>query len=882
MEIWNKLQIIINYNLTFTKIKKGYNVYPETTGKLYFYDKDGGTRGGGYIDLYTSTCYYKPSGDVPYTVTRLSDSSTFVEFANPMTLGTYDEVNTCFNYLFWSDDVNNSAGGGGDGEIVTKEHTEYRMRQKEQVKPTDDSQDWADTGNYRDDPEFDVIVDGCQCSREFQWVEDGVLCDGTNKCIKYKLQYKNSCSAKWEDYDPVKYMIGEIIETDSSECGTHEYKEEWDDTPYCGSELNKKYGYNLIPTNKYILLFAYVKRIDSDTWELVNCERPLDYKTYKANSFECGWIGKKTETFFERDLCGNDVIEKYPSITGISATTKYDVKTNHNYETLPYPTNTDEMEESEWVWRETGITYEAVVVEKESCDCGYYYLQWDETDEYICGSKLGAGYNNTSQYRKYEENKYCDGILLEPSGKYEWRLYDSQSCECGYRVSGGPEIDASVGYEYICGDVIDSLEDNYMYYKEYYYTECVDGSNKVYDKENNVHYVKTTHSTSSVTTCILDEELQANTTKVETIYRTYLDKNTNVYFVVNCNGEDYVEKTIVTERSEDCGYKERWTTSGTVCCGNLENENPIEFSILSTTGDWTRSDYQFTSNPIDHNQSTIMNIEFSISVECDIVINYDISSESYDKFYYQVYDMDYTGTTDPSLGGASGTKKGEYRVRNVKSGNHILSLKYRKDYSGVNGRDNVIVTISADRGLCNKYSKYEAQYFEYSVDGGENWKQPEPSEWRYGGLIEAQSEECGYIPKLTQWKLLCPDVTADDYQTPEDLDECVECHSHQNAPSLFAIEYEQISTDGGATWKDTGKTRTEKLLKWKSKACGYTGDIFETRWTNEYCNGKDLFGTKSIWVSSDNGDTWTEVEGSATIELKEENSPQCQGEEGGA
>lgn len=878
MEIWNKLQTIIMYNLTFTKLKKGYNTYPETTGKLYFYDSKGG-RGGGYIDLYTSTCYYKSNNELPFTVTRLTDSSKVVEFETEMALGTYDDVNTCFNYLFWSEDMNPSTSG--DTSIITKEHTEYRMRQKEQVKPTDDSQDWADTGNVRDDPDFEPLVDSCHCSAEFRWLLNGIICDGTNKCNKYRLQRKINCYSKWEDVKPEIDKIGEVLEYDSSECGTYEYSEEWDDTPYCGSELNEKYSYNLVPTNKYILRFAYIKRIDSDTWEEVNCDIPLEYKIYRENSFECGWIGTKEESTVEEDLCGSVVKEKYPTLTNIEDTTKYDVYTIHHFETEPYPTNTDEMLEDEWIWKETEITYSAKTIESNSCDCGYYELQWDAVEEYSCGSTLGSGYTETTQYQKYIENKYCGGNLLEPTGNFEWREFDNQSCECGYRVSGY-SIDESVGYEYVCGNGIEGLEENYVYFKKYYYEECVDGSNREYDKSN-INYEKAIHSTSSVTSCELDETLQANTTYVEKIYRTYYDKNTEEYVVVNCNGEDFIEKTIIVERSEDCGYQERWTVSGTVCCGNIEFSKPLEFTIVSTTGDWTRNDYQFTSNTIDHNTSTIMNIEFKLNVDADIVINYDISSESnWDKFYYGLYELDYTGTTDPTFGGASGTKTGTYRIKNVKNGNHILSLKYEKDSSGSSGRDNVIVTISAERGSCTKYSKYEAEYLEYSVDNGENWKQPEPSEWRYGRLLETNSEECGYIPKLTQWKLLCPDITADDYQNPEDLDECVECHNQQDAPSLFAIEYEQESTDGGVTWKDTGNTRTEKLLKWKSKACGYTGDITENRWTDEYCNGKDLYGTRTTWISSDNGETWKPIPESATIEIKEENSPQCQGEEGGA
>ena len=280
MKIWNNIKTILEYNLTFDKIRKVANGFPEATGKLYFYDSSG-ERAGGYIDFFTSTCYYKPNGEVPFTATRLTDSSVVVSFGRGMLLGTYDNISCVNDYYFWSDDMTSESG------VIVKEHTEYRMRQKEQVKPTDDSQDWTDTGKFRDDPDFDVIVDGCMCGAEFRWKLVGTICDGINKCNRYRLQRKDNCISNWVDYQPIVDKIGEIIEIESSECGTHEYKEEWDDTPYCGSELNEKYNYQLIPTNKYRIKYAYIKKIDSEDWELVNCGFPLGYELIKENSFEC-------------------------------------------------------------------------------------------------------------------------------------------------------------------------------------------------------------------------------------------------------------------------------------------------------------------------------------------------------------------------------------------------------------------------------------------------------------------------------------------------------------------------------------------------------------------------------------------------------------------
>lgn len=753
MKVWNNIYIVLTYNLTFDKIKRGRFHYKDEVGKIYFSDNSE-TKGGGYIDLYTSTCYYRKSQNDQYTITNFKENYKIPQFDKPMYITTYTNVDVISDYDFWSDDTTNIDNSGiTDNLIVTIERTELRMREKEQTRPTDGSQDWIDTGKVRDDPDFEIQYDTCDCGIQYRWVEFGEICDGVNKSKTYKLQRKNDCDSNWVDYSPQIEKIGEVIEYDSTECGTHEYKEEWSTESFCGSYLNENYNANLTPTSKYFIKYGYIKRIDEQEWDIIDCGTLLDYKLDYANSFECGWSTTKIENSRDEGLCGDEAMEKYPLITNLSSTSKYDVVTKTTYKTASYPTNTDDMTEDEWVWEVIDIEYLPYLNESNSCDCGYYYLQWDAVDEYSCGSALGSGYTETTQYQKYIENKYCNGNLLEPSGNIEWREYDNQSCECGYRISGY-SIDESVGYEYICGNGIEGLEENFIYYQEYYYTECVDGSNRVYDKEK-IKYIKADHFSEDDYTCEFDENLNANTTKVVTTYRTYYDMNDSTRKFVDCNGR-VVENVRKYEKSSDCGYIEEWAVSGTACCGNIENG-----------------------------------------------------------------------------------------------------------------------------GQCIKYSKYEAEYFRYSVDGGENWVTPEPIQYRYGDLIEAQSEECGYVPVLEQWVLICPNLT---YENAYSGDGCTICETYNGAPTMFAIEKKQISYDGGKTWEDIVplETRTEKILKWKADKCGYTGDIFETRWTDEYCDGKDLYGTKTIWVSSDNGESWREVEGSSRIEIKEANSPQCQGEEGGA
>ena len=845
--------MIYNNDLSFTKIrywKKG-----KDTGKLYITDGSN----DGYIDLETGYFYWM---DEVYNLT--SEVYEIPKYGAPLQIDKrYERVEkTVTNYQFWGSDSTPS--------IIKLQSSQLYNKYVQVVKPKDDSQDWSRMDNYTYYPTTDEAA--CQCSTIDRWIEDGEMCDGVNRCKRYKYQWKYDCESDWIDYEPLRYKVGDIIELDSSQCGTYDYREDWDNE-ICGSELNELYGANVTKTNKYSLKKVFIKPVDGTEWEELQCNSLVEYKIKKTDSFECGWTGYKSGEW--TDICGYEMKQIIPTLN-IDDTTHYDrIVVSEYYKTAPYPTNTDDMNQEDWVYVlnedkvHTGFIYSGQ--KTKDCGCGYYYLQWDNTDEYICGSQLGDGYVSTSQYVKQIECKYCDGNFIEETENTRWTLYDGKSCECGYRVSGW-SIDNT--YDYVCADTsIMDTEGNthtsgYTYYKRYYYEECVDGSNREYNK-NRYKYGQASHSTSSVTECIWDEETQGNTTKRVTTYKTFKNNNTSQYEIMDC----YPPIITDTKKSSECGYREEWANDGYICCGSLEFEKPLIMTINNTEGNWNRDGFVFTSNVIGNSITTDMKIYFNVNRNCTLKISYDISSESgYDKFYYSSID-----STTVSSGGYSGTKTGVTTL-NVTSGDHFIILRYSKDGSQNSGRDNVIVTLSVeDTGGCTKFARYNKQYYRYSVDGGNSWIVPEPKEYRYGSLIETNSEECGYVPTLEQWVLICPDIT---YETAEADDGCVECQQYNNAPTMFAIEKKQRSYDRGVTWEDIYEngslvTRTQQLLKWKAPKCGYTGDTFEDRWTDEYCENGHKYGTKTTYVSSDGGKTWVEVEGTSRIEIKEENSSEC-------
>lgn len=78
----------------------------------------------------------------------------------------------------------------------------------------------------------------------------------------------------------------------------------------------------------------------------------------------------------------------------------------------------------------------------------------------------------------------------------------------------------------------------------------------------------------------------------------------------------------------------------------------------------------------------------------------------------------------------------------------------------------------------------------------------------------------------------------------------------------YTKEKEQRSSDNGATWTDTGRTRQGSLMDDYSEDCGYVPTV-ETRWVaieGQYeCVGYDKHTKEKKQQSTDGGNTWTDV-----------------------
>lgn len=957
MEVDNYLHIVINWDLEFSSVSKINSSLDGTNGFIYFDNShkltnisDKNLIGDGYIDLYYGKIYWRRDKYSDYKKysdgVLIEDYNYNMSYAKITSYPTDTKIIHNNSYRFWSEDVSSGfeTDDEGNSSVITSvtntttiEVINYKVQcqEKQQVRPSDNSQDWVDTQVVRD-KDCETEIDSCECGRIYQWIEVGEICDGANRCKKLKYQYKDGCDGSWIDYSPALYKIGDVIEMDSPQCGTYEYKEEWDDNTYCGSEINNLYGTNLTKTSKYKIKYPYIKKVDEFVWERLDCDTLLDYEVVRTNSFECGWSTTRTRYTYDDGLCGSEVKVKYPSLTNISDNNRYNVTTIHNEETAPYPTNTDDMTEDEWVWVETSINYAYATSTMNDCECGYRSTTYkiSEPIEYACGYVLNENETPTlPEYIVLSQNTSRSIPMqtfrinaTDPGTKNYYFITFSTSPNYG-------DSNASITKYSICPDEGTIYDNN----STKYITAQTKISDNVYEYtfsvpvyfaggEENAPYSQVTGYTTTVASSYND------TTKYEKWYEWVYCPSTDTIYDKTGNYEWRVNTSNVCE----CGYREyEWRVSDPAeyICGSELNENST-FEITSISGNWTREGDTFTSNDINDSETTVQRIYFNTNTGgIKFTINQD-SEKNYDYLIISNLDMEVTNSTStgPSYNYCNwkGKTTGTTSMTISDNSEHFIELMYRKDSSSSSGRDNVIVTIegnfayknttkyikhykweycptddtldvrtdeikwevfennSYDCGYkqyrwvdtgnevccggivdaensCTEYYRYKEQIYQVTEDGT-NWVNVTPERYRYGSIVETNSEQCGYIPKLVHWKLICPDIT---YETAVSGDSCTVCQSYLNAPTMYAIEKQQSSTDGGITWTDDYDsngdliTRTEKILKWKAEKCGYTGDTFAWFVDKESitCDGTNQVGTYYFKVSSDSGVNWTNVEG---------------------
>lgn len=169
-------------------------------------------------------------------------------------------------------------------------------------------------------------------------------------------------------------------------------------------------------------------------------------------------------------------------------------------------------------------------------------------------------------------------------------------------------------------------------------------------------------------------------------------------------------------------------------------------------------------------------------------------------------------------------------------------------------------------------NKYQRQKRQYSNDGGQTWFDVVPANYRRGNLIEEASEDCNTI----EWVVVpnawyCIEDTVSILYRWVDIEQTM-CNGYNK----YSMEKQQLSTDSGKTWIDTGNTRQGNLIEANSKDCGYKPLYQWVIVQNEYiCNGYDKYVKEKQQQSTDNGVTWTDTGNIRQGNILQLNSKDC-------
>lgn len=219
-----------------------------------------------------------------------------------------------------------------------------------------------------------------------------------------------------------------------------------------------------------------------------------------------------------------------------------------------------------------------------------------------------------------------------------------------------------------------------------------------------------------------------------------------------------------------------------------------------------------------------------------------------------------------------------------------------------------ITMTGANDYVCSGTTKYTKEKKQQSTDGGMTWTDVSPAQYQRGStILEVNSSDCGYEPTIEyRWVTnsggyVCSGTTKYNQEKKQyrvdggawiDTDpletrrgstiietQSTDCgyiapqYRWYQAPasdymcsgtSKYYKEYYQVSTDGGQTWTNVSPTQTRQgsLIEAQSTDCGYIQPQY--RWytapASDYlCSGTSKYYKQYYQVSTDGGNTWSNV-----------------------
>ena len=260
---------------------------------------------GNYVSASTYTSF---TSTTEASIERLRDTKLDISAYTPSDLSNYytkSEVynkNETYNRNEIDDKITQS-GTFDPTQYYTKSNCDTRFALKDEMPSLDGyaTEEWVTSKNYATNAELVTYVNnlqqqinslmstvsGCCQTHEdvYRWLTiiGEYLCDGTTKYEKQKYQVSHDGGITWEDVTPIQYQKGQLIESDSTDCGyapEPQYRWKKADTS----------DYMCSGTSKYYKLYYQVSNDGGQTWQNVSPEQTKIGDLIESNSSDCGYI----------------------------------------------------------------------------------------------------------------------------------------------------------------------------------------------------------------------------------------------------------------------------------------------------------------------------------------------------------------------------------------------------------------------------------------------------------------------------------------------------------------------------------------------------------------------------------------------------------------
>lgn len=350
------------------------------------------------------------------------------------------------------DDKISQSGTFDPTRYYTKDNCDSRFALKNEIPSLSGyaTEQWVINKNYATRADFITYINnmqtqinslieavsGCCETQEdvYRWLTliGEYLCEDNNKYEKQKYQVSHDGGIVWEDVTPIQYRKGQLLESDSEDCGyVPDPQYRWKAAPTS--------DYMCSGTSKYYKVYYEVSYDGGQTWQHAVPEQTKRGNLIEANSTDCGYIRPQ---YRWKDAATSDYM--------CSGTTKY----RKQY----YQVSTD----GGTTWKNVSPeqTRRGSVIEYNSADCGYIAPQYRwytaPNTDYLC--------SGTTKYQKqYYQVSYNGGSTwqnVSPTQTRTGDVIETNSTDCGY-IAPQYRWQKAASTDYACV--------NYdKHYKEYY------------------------------------------------------------------------------------------------------------------------------------------------------------------------------------------------------------------------------------------------------------------------------------------------------------------------------------------------------------------------------------------------------------------------------